>query len=254
MIERFTASLLLLLAAMLSASAHAHDFWIEPSSFTPAAGDVVAVRLRVGEHLEGEPVPRRTGRIERFFARSAAGEHEVPGQPDRDPAGVLKVRDEGTTIVAYRSLPTRTELEATKFESYLREEGLERVIDERKKRGESAKAGTEIYSRAAKTLVHTGGGAAKDQALGLRLEVVRSGDTFQVLFEGKPLQNALVVGIRRGHAANPTRARTDASGRVSFPSIGRGEWLVKTVHMVRAPASANADWESIWASVTFAVP
>lgn len=246
-----TASLLLLLSA---SSAYAHDFWIEPSSFTPAAGDVVAVRLRVGEHLEGEPVPRRTGRIERFFARSAAGEYDVPGQPNRDPAGVLKVRDEGTTIVAYRSLPTRTELEAAKFESYLREEGLERIIDERKKRGESAKAGTEVYSRAAKTLVQSGGGAVRDQPLGLRLELVRTGDAFRLLFEGKPLQNALVVAIRRGDTANPTRARTDAAGMVSFPSMRRGEWLVKTVHMVRADASANADWESIWASVTFAVP
>lgn len=251
MIKRFTASLLLLLAV---SSVHAHDFWIEPSSFTPAAGDVVAVRLRVGEHLEGEPVPRRTGRIERFFARSAAGEHDVPGQPNRDPAGVLTVRGEGTTIVAYRSLPTRTELEAAKFESYLREEGLERVIDERKKRGESAKAGSEVYSRAAKTLVQAGGGAVKDEALGLRLELVRTGDTFRVLFEGKPLQQALVVAIRRGDAANPTRARTDANGMVAFPPMRRGEWLVKTVHMVRADPSVDADWESIWASVTFAVP
>ncbi len=249
--KKLTASLLLLLAA---SSVHAHDFWIEPSSFTPAAGDVVGIRLRVGEHLEGEPVPRRTGRIERFFARSAAGEHDVPGQPNRDPAGVLTVPGEGTTIVAYRSLPARTELDAPTFESYLREEGLERIIDERKKRGESAKAGIEIYSRAAKTLVQAGGGTAKDQPLGLRLELVRSGNAFQVLFEGKALQHALVVAIRRGDAPNPTRARTDAQGRVAFSAIRRGEWLVKTVHMVRAPASANADWESIWASVTFAVP
>lgn len=249
--NKLTASLLLLLA---TSSAHAHDFWIEPSTFTPKAGDVVAVRLRVGEHLEGEPVPRRTGRIERFFARSAAGEHDVPGQPNRDPAGELTVRGEGTTIVAYRSLPTRTELEATKFESYLREEGLERIIDERKKRGESAKAGSEVYSRAAKALVQAGGGAVKDQPLGLRLELIRTGDTFKVLFEGKILQHALVVAIRRGDAQNPTRIRTDVSGNAVFPAMRRGEWLVKTVHMVRAPASAKADWESIWASVMFAVP
>ncbi|HYR27782.1 MAG TPA: DUF4198 domain-containing protein [Thermoanaerobaculia bacterium] len=249
--RRLSALALLLLVA---ASAHAHDFWIEPSSFTPAAGEVVSVRLRVGEHLQGEPVPRRTGRIERFFARSATGEREVPGQDNRDPAGVLPIRDRGTTVVAYRSLPTRTELAAAKFESYLREEGLELIIDERKKRGESNKTGSELYSRAAKTLIHSGGGDPVDQVLGLRFELVRKGNAFQALFEGKPLPNALVVAIRRGDAANPTKARTDAAGMVSFPSLGRGEWLVKTVHMVRAPAPAIADWESIWASVTFAVP
>lgn len=246
--------LLIASALLFVSSARAHDFWIEPSSFTPAAGETVAVRLRVGEHLEGEPVPRRAGRIERFFARSAAGEIDVPGQPNRDPAGVLRVRGEGTTIVAYRSRPTRTELEADKFERYLREEGLERIIDDRRKRGESSKRGTEVYSRAAKTLLQTGGGELHDQSLGLRLELVRNGSAFQVVFEGKPLPNALVVAIRRGDAAKPARARTDANGRVALPSMRRGEWLVKTVHMVRAPASADADWESIWASVTFALP
>lgn len=249
--QLLTASALLLLVV---SSADAHDFWIEPSSFTPAAGDVVAVRLRVGEHLEGEPVPRRTGRIERFFARSATGEFDVPGQDNRDPAGVVTVRDRGTTIVAYRSRPTRTELPAAKFESYLREEGLEHVIEQRKARGESAKMGTEVYSRAAKTLLQSGGGAVKDQPLGLRLELIRTGNRFQVLFEGKPLQRALVVAIRRGGEANPTRVRTDGSGTAVFPDLRRGEWLVKTVHMVQASPSAEADWESIWASVTFAVP
>lgn len=251
MIKSLTAIALLLLVV---SSAHAHDFWIEPSTFTPAAGETVAVRLRVGEHLQGEPVPRRTGRIERFFARSATGERDVPGQDNRDPAGILAVRDAGTTVVAYRSRPTRTELAADKFESYLREEGLEHVIDARKERGESSKAGTEIYSRAAKTLLQTGGGELTDQVLGLRLEVVRISEGFQVLFEGKPLENAMVVAIRRGSGAKPMQARTDRRGTVRFPPFGRGEWLVKTVHMVPAPASADADWESIWASETFAVP
>jgi hypothetical protein len=30
-----------------------------------------------------------------------------------------------------------------------------------------------------------------------------------------------------------------------------GMWLVKAVHMVPAPAGANADWASFWASLTF---
>lgn len=242
------------LALLVASAARAHDFWIEPATFTPAAGQSVAVRLRVGERLMGEPVPRRSGRIERFFARSASGERDVPGQDNRDPAGVVVVKESGTTIVAYRSRPSRSQLDAAKFESYLREEGLEFVIDLRKARGESARQGTEVYSRAAKTLLQAGGGAVTDEAVGLRLEIVRSANTFQVLFEGKPLRNALVVALRRGDATNPARARTDESGRVVFSSLGRGEWLVKTVHMVPAPPSANADWESIWASVTFAVP
>jgi hypothetical protein len=231
-----------------------HDLWIEPSSFTPAAGEIVALRLKVGEHFEGETVPRRRGRIERFFARSATGERDVPGQESRDPAGIFAVRDSGTTIVAYRSLPNRIELPAAKFESYLREEGLERIIEERKTRRESAKPGIEIYSRAVKSLLQSGGGELVDESLGLRLEVIRRGDRFQILFEGKPLANALVIAMRRGAASEALKARTNAEGLAAFPRLERGEWLVKTVHMIRAEPSVGADWESLWTSVTFAVP
>jgi hypothetical protein len=33
-----------------------------------------------------------------------------------------------------------------------------------------------------------------------------------------------------------------------------GEWLVGVVHMVSCPAPAQADWQSYWASLTFARP
>jgi len=38
-----------LLALLLVASAVAHDFWIEPSSYQVKPGEPVAVRLRVGQ-------------------------------------------------------------------------------------------------------------------------------------------------------------------------------------------------------------
>ena len=33
----------------------AHDLWIEPTSFSPRAGEIVGVRLRVGMNLVGQP-------------------------------------------------------------------------------------------------------------------------------------------------------------------------------------------------------
>ncbi len=208
------------LAAVLlfASSAYAHDFWIEPSTFAPARGDTVDLQMKVGEHFEGELVTTDSVTIE----------------------------GERSRIVTYSSRPDRIELEAAKFESYLREEGLEHVIEARRARGESGKIGTEVFSRSVKTLL-----GVKDEAVGLRLELVRSGDRFQVLFEGKPLRNALVVAIRRG--GDQHAARSDAKGMVGFPKLRKGQWLVKTVHMVAAPDAAVADWESIWASLTFEV-
>jgi hypothetical protein len=250
-IKTLTAYALLFLVA---SSARAHDFWIEPSSFRPAVGESVALRLKVGEHFEGDAVPRRSGRIERFFARSVSGERAVPGKEGGDPAGLVAIREAGTTIVAYSGRPNRIVLEAAKFEAYLREEGLQSVIALRAERGQSAAPGREIFSRSVKTLLHRGAGEALDQPLGLRLEVVKRGSGFEVLFEGRPLNNALVVALRRGEGRKPLRARTDTTGRVTFPAFIRGEWLVKAVHMVPAPESADAEWESLWASVTFSAP
>ena len=42
--------------------------------------------------------------------------------------------------------------------------------------------------------------------------------------------------------------------RVSFAFAKPGAWLVKSVHMVPAPAKSGADWESLWASLTFELP
>ena len=251
MIRLFTASVLLLLAA---SSAHAHDFWIEPSSFTPAAGESVALRLKVGEHFEGDAVPRRSGRIERFVARSASGERPVAGKDGADPAGQLAIRDEGTTIVAYSGRPSRIVLEGAKFETYLREEGLESVIAVRREQGRSSSAVREMFSRYVKTLLHNGPGDAVDQPIGLRLEVVKRGKGFQVLFEGNPVRNVLVVALHQGQGRKPFRARTDDRGLVAFPPFAGGVWLVKAVHMVPAEASVVAEWESLWASVTFSTP
>jgi hypothetical protein len=49
-------------------------------------------------------------------------------------------------------------------------------------------------------------------------------------------------------------ARTDGRGRATLKLDRPGFWLVKAVHMIPAPADAGADWESFWASLTFAVP
>jgi len=48
------------IAVLLTALAplSAHDMWIEPATFAPQAGQIVAVRLRVGQDLMGDPLPR----------------------------------------------------------------------------------------------------------------------------------------------------------------------------------------------------
>jgi uncharacterized GH25 family protein len=244
----------------------AHDFWIEPTSFRPEVGSEVGVGLRVGEHFRGDPVPRATEKIERFIVSSRSGERDVEGVPGGDPAGVTRVADRGYLVLGYRSRHSRVDLPADKFESYLKEEGLEKIVAARAARGQSDRPSTEIYSRCAKAILDAGGAgtAGYDRALGFRLELVPERSPkeagggrpmpVRLLYEKKPLPGALVVAMNRDEPEKRFSARTDDSGRVAFDLARGGVWLVKSVHMVPAPLRSGADWESLWASLTFEVP
>jgi uncharacterized GH25 family protein len=261
---RLPLAAILLMAC--TAALSAHDFWIEPSSFHPAVGSELSVSLRVGEHFRGDPVPRDDARIVRFVLSSAAGETAIGGLPATDPAGFVRISSPGFSLIGYRSNRTPILLEAEKFEKYLADEGLDGVLRARAARGERGKPGKEVYSRSVKSLVAGGGSgqAGFDRVLGLTLELVADSSPlkmrpggkmpFRILYEGKPLAGALVKAIALEDPDNTLAARSDAQGRVTFVLARKGVWLVKAVHMVPAPPETRADWESLWASLTFEIP
>jgi uncharacterized GH25 family protein len=261
-----------LFAALLPVSAlSAHDFWIDPSSFHPEPGQRVIVRLRVGQHFRGDPVPRDPSLLQRFSVIApGGGETPVPGVPGAEPAGFATLTAPGLTLITYASGRSPVSLDGAKFESYLAEEGLETVSAERARKGQSAAPVKEVFSRYAKTFLDVGGAGGKsgpgfDRVLGLTLELIpekapsslTAGSELPVrlLYRGKPLAGVLVTALPHDKPDTKVTARTDAAGRARLRLGGTsdrpGEWLVKAVHMIPAPAGAAADWESFWASLTF---
>ncbi len=259
----------------------AHDFWIEPSSFRPAPGDRVSIRLRVGENLQGDPVPRNPERIERFSsvaasakaggkAGEAPGEETLPGVPGADPAGWVTPSSPGLLWIVYDTNHASIELDAATFDKYLGEEGLESIREMRTRAGAKPGPVKEIYSRCAKALLSIpgptseGSGEGYGQALGLELELIpesnpytlKPGSTLPVrlLHKGKPLSGALVMALSGAGPDARVAVRTDADGRAALRLERPGPWLVKAVHMLPAPADIAADWESLWASLTFELP
>jgi uncharacterized GH25 family protein len=69
-ISSFTATAAIVFA--LTAAASAHDFWIEPSTYSARAGEPIRIHLRVGESFKGDPVARNDARIEEFIALGPA--------------------------------------------------------------------------------------------------------------------------------------------------------------------------------------
>jgi len=256
---RFLLALLILNSAMLSA----HDMWIEPTAYLPETGRIVGVKLRVGDGFLGDPVPHNAALIDEFVSVDSTGRKPVVGRPGSDPAGLVRVAAPGMLIIGYKSNPAPVALPAAKFNQYLREEGLESILELRALRNQTGSDAREIFSRCAKSLVFSGAPAASetDRVLGFPLELVtlknpyalRGGEDLPVTltYEGKPLSGALVVAMNRADPKAKITARTDKAGRVSFKLAQAGQWLIKAVHMVPAPASANAEWASFWASLTF---
>ena len=250
------------LATFVSVCA-AHEFWIQPSAFRANVGEKVDVRLLVGDGFPGEARPRDPTKLVKFVVVAPSGEQPITGEDGADPAGTVTFKDAGTHVLGYRSTSTRIALEAAKFEAYLKEEGLDHVIKARATDGTSKVEGTELFSRAAKSLVQVGGtpDAGFARTLGFPAEVTpttnpysaKAGDalTFRVTDDSAPAADALVLAFSQSDPSHKLTARTSSTGEVTFTLDRPGVWLIASVRMSRAQPDQNADWQSVWASLTF---
>ncbi len=257
----------LVVAAVVSgARLLAHDMWIEPATFSPQAREVVPVRLRVGQDMLGDPLPRDSTLINQFVVEDSAGRRPVVGRDGSDPAGFVLALKPGMMVIGYRSNPSAIELPPGKFNQYVKDEGLDAVAALRVSRNQTGAPAHELFARCAKSLLLSGSAseAEGDRRLGFTLELVaernpyliRAGGELPVrlTYENRPLAGALVVAMNRLNPSEKQSARTDSDGRVRFHLRSGGMWLIKAVHMIPAPAGSNAEWASFWASLTFGLP
>jgi uncharacterized GH25 family protein len=261
--------LLLCFACILgTAPLVAHEFWLQPSTFTPATGQALELTLRVGMDFKGEIRPFTRERVAAFHHLSSEGREYWIQHVHADPAHAptshrLRLEQPGTHVIAVDSTPSLITLDPEKFTAYLKDEGLDAVLHERALAGESGQPGRERYVRTVKTIVRAGGLAdpAGYQPVGQRLELLpvapsleREGPgLFQValVFERQPLPGALVRAWHRtGETLTTLETRSDKRGLASFTLPSGGEWMFSVVHMVRLKGVAEADWESIWGNLT----
>ncbi len=256
------------LAAALAASlASAHEFWIQPAAFRPAAGERVAIHLLVGDGFPGEHRAfdsKKALRLEVLAPEAQEKPLSIAGKDGDDPVGWVTVDRPGVWAVVYQGRESVITLEAGEFEAYLREEGLEHVIEARADIGESASPGRESYSRSAKALLCAGGRA--DGAWGARadlpLEIVpvtnpysaSAGERleFMLLQRGNPVAGAQVMALCSVEGRTQrTTARTSAEGKASFHLEHPGLWVINAVRMERAAGREDVDWTSTWSSLAF---
>jgi hypothetical protein len=239
--------------------------WIEPATFLPDSGQIVSLRLRVGQDLLGDPLPRSSELINQFIVVDPEGRKPVVGRDGADPAGFVRVPMPGVLVVGYYSNPSSVELTAAKFNQYLKDEGLDEIAATRARRNETNSAVHEMFSRCAKTLLLSGSPDALhgDRTLNFPLELraeknpylLRAGEDLPVrlTYLNHPLAGALVIAMNRLNPSQKVAIRTDADGCATLRLPSEGMWMIKAVHMIPAPSGSNADWQSYWASLTFTV-
>lgn len=267
---RLHTGLLAIVLTLLAPLASAHEFWLQSQPFMLQAGGSAAISLKVGENFEGEPTPlvdERTTSLRHFAANSVVD--LMPRLPRRVALPRLDVplNGAGLHLIALDSQPITFTLSADKFHAYLHDEGLDKIIEQRTAAGKAGEPGRERYRRHVKTLLRAGGVSDDTYAVrvGQRLEITPLSDPyaaapgatlrFRLTFEERPLAGALVKGWHKHDGQLLiVRARTDTAGEVALGLPYAGEWMVSVVHMVPVKGVPDADWDSFWGSLTFALP
>ncbi|MCY0095745.1 DUF4198 domain-containing protein [Hoeflea ulvae] len=267
-LKRATAFFGLALTFAQVSAVSGHEFWIEPEAFAVARDREIRADIRVGQDFKGDILPYIPSRFTAFKRYDRLGESDVSGTTGDLPALALTPRSEGLTLFTYVSVAERIRFQGwDKFASYLELEGLDAIPARHDARGLPRDDIRELYTRCAKTLVTVGDATGdQDRATGMRLELVAGENpqalaagsemSFTLLWEGAPLEDTQVALFQRGEdgaLAARTLARTDETGQASFTLPAGGTYMAASVHMIEAPVERNADWQSFWASLTFAV-
>ncbi len=265
-------SLLCVLASVIPATfTYAHDFWLEPGQYHYPAASTVPVQFKVGHNEGAENWALSWEKIVAIRNYTATGVADMAASiiprsgllPGIAKTGKL---GEGSYVIGFESYHSMSSLGAEAFNRYAEEEGLLDIVAYRKSNGLMDTAGTELYSRKAKTIVQVGAMRSDvvTAPVGHTLEIVplhhpanlaEAGRLpVQVLFRGEPLENALIDASPLADADHQSQSlTTDANGKATFVFPEAGPVKLNVVWGVPTQYSSEATFETYFSSLTFAI-
>ena len=252
----------------------AHDLFLKPESFFVAPDALVHLSAMngtfttseasvTGDRLLDLAIVGPNGRV-----RGETSAWTAEGKESRWDA---KVGGAGTYVFGASLRPRLITMKGAAFNAYLKDDGLPDILAARKASGELGRSSTERYAKHVKSLVQVGDARSESYAtvLGYPAELVPLENPYEAtraarvlhvraLIDGQPVADQVVLaGGRTASGARfaPQTVRTDAQGVATIALGTPGVWYVKFIRMVRVPAPSkdSVDYESKWATLTFAV-
>ncbi len=263
-LRKFTTSVFALLLFTFAVSANAHEFWLEPDSYTPVPGAKVSISHSYGQYFKGDGLPYVGEWHQRYVVADGTRERKVSGFDGDLPAIQTSFSDSGLKVFGYFGTPEPQVYDnLEKFEKYVQKVGLDHIARRHRELGKSNKKIRELYARNAKMLLGVGSASGNDRALDLPLELIAEQNPYtlkpgaslpvQLLYRGKPISGIAIITFSQKDPKNPVKTVTDADGRSTIALPAPGAYLLNAVHMFEPAAGEKSDWTSLWASLTFAL-
>lgn len=267
---KFRAAAILVLLAGASSVA-AHDFWIQPRAYwsSPRAVNPLALLVGHGPLRQRSPIP--SSRIVRLAAVAPDGKSIdfraslLKRQDGLE--GRIQLETPGTYVLVLETdAAAQSHLPASRFNDYVKAEGLTPAIALRDRTHQTGADGSENYSRCAKSIIQVGppGGSQTfvSRPIGLPLEIVPEQSPYaspqptslpvRIYYEGRLLPGALVKLTDLEHDEAPFETHeTDAAGRAVFMMPKAGSWLLNVVWTKPLAADRETDFETVFSSLSF---
>ncbi len=283
--NRKTLTCLILLAIVLVGTAQAHTMFLKLDSYFLAENSSAMVQLINGDFDVSENAIARNRMLDVSIV-GPDGTMHPPTSAWRDSAlyeasveeidtAVLSFEtgSAGTYVLGISTAATVFTLTADEFNEYLAHDRIVDAIEQRKTAGKWDDEATERYSKHVKAIVQVGEQRSADFSHELEYPAefvplqnpyeLGVGDELQVQFlrAGQPVANQIVYASHENyhsHGENDehteaVNTRTNSQGVASIPINASGQWYIRTIHMVETTTEPDVDYESNWATLTFAI-
>ena len=244
-----------------------HEFWIQPDKFIYKRGEMINIKFLMGENFKGLNWDGNKDKIEslRLYFDDVSDKNldDNLGSSKGDSLQISML-DEGTVVVSLNTKNSFRDIQATKFNEYLRENGLTDALEYRIQNNDTIKEGLENYRYSVKTIFQVGNRTNNTykQKTGLPVDIIPADHPYsvdkdgnfkvRVFFLGEPMKNAKVkVWHKLDNKITQIDYKTDHEGDVKFFLSAQGEWMVSCIKIFRIKNDPEAEWQSYRGSLTW---